>query len=279
MKFKSIYLIGICISLILIGIDIYFFYDTRWFLPFLIISIAISIIQFWLDLIKEKKRNQEIENKFLEFSRNLVESVKSGIPIPKSILNIADKDYGALNPFARKLANQIEWGIPTRKALITFAEDTENHVIKRSVSIMIEAEESGGDISDILSSVVDSVVNVKKMKEERRASVYSQIVQGYIVFFIFIGIMLILQLWLFPKLTSLSGPVQSGLGGLGSVIPSSEGGYNLDRIFFSLITIQSFFAGIMIGKFTEGTLKTGLIHSFILMLLSALIITTVKGTI
>ena len=182
-----------------------------------------------------------------------------------------------MNPFIRKLSNQIESGIPTRRALQIFAQDTTNTVIRRSISIIVEAEQSGGDISDILTAVVDSVINVKKIKEERKASAYSQIVQGYIVFYIFIAIMLIMQLWLFPKLVGLSSSLQGGLGG--SLLGGQVGTFNLENVFFSMIMIQGFFAGIMVGKFSEGSLKNGLIHSLILMITSALIITTIKGTI
>jgi len=48
-------------------------------------------------------------------------------------------------------------------------------------------------------------------------------------------------------------------------------------VFFSLIMIQGFFAGLMIGKFSEGTLKTGLLHSLIMMVFAALLVTTLKG--
>jgi hypothetical protein len=41
--------------------------------------------------------------------------------------------------------------------------------------------------------------------------------------------------------------------------------------------VQGFFGGLVIGKFSEGNIKNGLIHSLILMTLAALIITTVKG--
>jgi hypothetical protein len=88
--------------------------------------------------------------------------------------------------------------------------------------------------------------------------------------------MLVLQLWLFPKLSGMSETLKGGMSVLGGLM--SEGKQmNLDVVFFSLIMIQGFFAGIMIGKFSEGTIKQGLIHSLILMVSAALIITTAKG--
>ena len=271
--FKAKYLAGIIAALIAFAADYYLLFGTRWFYPGIVVCLIIALAWQWIDFINETKRQKEIEIAFLEFSRNLVESVKSGIAIPRAVMYVSNKEYRSLTPYVKKLAGQIELGIPVRKALWTFANDTKNPVIKRSISIMNEAERSGGDIRDVLDSIVSSVLNVKKLKEERRASVYSQVVQGYLVFFIFIAIMLVLELWLFPKLGGISGGLETGISGENLQASTID----IDKIFFSLIIIQGFFAGIMIGKFSEGTLKQGLIHSFILMMLAALIVTTAKG--
>ena len=94
---------------------------------------------------------------------------------------------------------------------------------------------------------------------------------------IFIVIMLVLQLYLFPQIQEVGS--LGGLTGLDvaeGVVGEAEN-VNLDSTFFSLILIQGFFAGIMIGKFSEGTVKQGVMHSLILMTSAALIITTAKG--
>jgi pilus assembly protein TadC len=277
MDIKPLHILGLGAGIALLTVDIMLFMETRWFMVGIVLAFAAAGAPFWFSLLHENRRQREIELQFLEFMRSLTESVKSGISIPKSIVHVAKKDYLVLNPFVRKLANQIESGIPTRRALQIFAADTSNTIIKRSISIIVEAEQSGGDISDILTAVVDSVVNVKKIKEERKSSAYSQIVQGYIVFYIFIVIMLSMQLWLFPKLIGLSSNLQAGLAG--SNLLGAGSAFNLDATFFSLIMIQGFFAGIMIGKFSDGSIKQGLLHSLILMVTSALLITVIKGSI
>lgn len=285
-KFKKRYLKGIFIAVAILTLDLYLFFKfedvgmRRFFWPIIVIAVNIAWLQPWTDFLKESKKQKEIEEQFLEFVRNLVSAVKSGISIPRSILQIAHEDYGALTPYVKKLAGQIEWGIPVHEAFVIFAGDTDNSVIKRSVSIIIEAEKKGGSIGDILESVAGSVVDVKKMKEERRAGTYSQIMQGYIVFFIFIVIILILQLWLFPYLSSLDAGEGEGFEGEGALIGVSRAGgeqINMDRLFLSLALIQGFFCGLMVGKFSEGTLKQGLVHSLILMTAAALIITTARG--
>ena len=279
LKFKKKYLIGISIAILLLILDFMYFLKTRWFYSFLILAISLGWLQFWIDFFNEIKRQKEIEVKFLEFVRSLVNTVKSGISIPQAIVNAAGDDYGALNVYIKKLSNQVQWGIPVPNALLTFSKDTGNVVIKRSVAIVIEAEKFGGDIEEVLQSVVNSVFDVKKMKQERKSTAYSQIMQGYIIFFVFIIIMLVLQLKLFPQLMNM-GSSFGGIGGLGfgeDIISGEAGKLDLDKIFFGLVVVQGFFAGIMVGKFSEGTLKNGIIHSLALITIATLMITTIKG--
>ena len=167
--------------------------------------------------------------------------------------------------------------------LIRFSKHTRNKVITRSVTIIIEAEQSGGNIQDVLEGVTSSVVQIKKIRDERRANSFSQIIQGYLVFFIFIAIMIVLQIFLLPQLADVSGDVFSGVTFEGSVtnadlnsetLPIS---INFENIFIFLILIQGLFAGLMVGKFSEGSIKYGVRHSFILMLVGYLAFTLATG--
>ncbi len=251
--------------------------------PGIALGIAIILFPFWLDFIKEGSRQREIEEKFLEFVRSITSNVKAGTPIPKATIESSESNYGALNPYIKKLRHQLEWGIPFREALIRFSKNTRNKVITRSVTIIIEAEQSGGNIQDVLEGVTSSVVQIKKIRDERRANSFSQIIQGYLVFFIFIAIMIVLQIFLLPQLADVSGDVFSGVTYTGGVtnadldsdtLPVS---INFENIFIFLILIQGLFAGLMVGKFSEGSIKYGVRHSFILMLVGYLAFTLATG--
>ena len=123
----------------------------------------------------------------------LVENVRSGTPISKSILNVRKKDFGALNPHVNKLANQIALGIPIQTAFETFGRDLNSQTISRAITIISESEKAGGQIETILDSVVKSVSQIEKLRKERRSAIYNLVVQGYIIFFIFIIIILIME--------------------------------------------------------------------------------------
>ena len=283
LRIKSRHIITMIVGLSIVLLDFILFFGTnsRLFRPLIALGLFIASLQFWLDILRENKRQREIELKFIEFVRALVETVRSGIPIPKAILSVSKADYGALSPYIKKLANQIEWGIPLHDALKNFSFDSGNKVIKRSIAIVIEAEESGGNIDQVLQSVSNSVVQIRRLKDDRKSEVYSQLVQGYFVFFIFIGTMLVLQIYLLPQLTDIADVLVGFKGGsFESLLSGTEekgSTINMSTLFIWLILIQGFFAGVMIGKFSEGELKAGLKHSLILMIVGYIVFTFVGG--
>lgn len=261
----------------LLPINFILLFGTRWFYSGLILSLVLVALPLFLKFLNDNKKQKLIEVEWLEYVRALVDGVRSGLPITQSVINLRDKDFGYLTKHTKKLANQVEWGIPITDAFNIFARDTNNKVIKRSVGILMEAERSGGEIVDVLESVVNSVVSINILKEERKSSTYSQIVQGYIVFFIFIGIMLVLEVKLMPMIQGMVQNLQGGLSGVGMLEGVGESEINLDfkKIFLSLILIQGLFAGLMIGKFSEGSIKYGVKHSAALIVISLLIVLTV----
>lgn len=269
----------IIISLILF---LYGLLDVRLFSFIAGIAGIIAGLPFFMSLLVESKKEADIEHMFLEFSRDLVEGVKSGTPISKSIINVKNKDYGNMNPYVEKLANQIALGIPVKDALDTFARDIKNSVISRAISLIREAEVSGGRIESILESVAFSISQIEKLKKERKAAIYNLTVQGYIIFFIFILIMLVMQFKIIPIVSGLN------LGGAGDISDNPLQGVvpggtsvkinaaDLATPFLFLLLTQGFFAGLVIGKISEGSVKGGLKHSFILVAVSWLISTGAK---
>ncbi len=276
-EINRIHIISLVLAL-LIGTIAYFFVSGDLLYFILGIDFIIAFLPFIVSIIITSVNSREKEEMFLEFSRNLVESVKTGTPISKSILNIRSKDYGKLNPYINKLANQISLGIPIQIAFQTFARDLDIPSISRAINIISESEKAGGKIEDILDSVVKSITEIENLKKERKAAISSLVVQGYIIFLIFIVIMVVMQFKILPIVTDLGNVNQgidtSQIGNVGISLASSGSSLNakdLARPFLWLLIVQGFFAGLVIGKLTEGKILNGLKHSFVLVTLSLLI--------
>jgi len=279
MEIKKAHILGIVAAvLVLVGSFVaWFFFEMKSEVFYFIIGIALIIgaLPFVVSVILESSREKENNEMFLEFSRNLAESVKAGTPISRSIINLKGKYYGSLTPYIQKLANQITLGIPVKEALETFAKDVDSKVITRAVTLISEAEKAGGEIEGILESVASSVSEIEKLKKERQSAIYSLVVQGYIIFLVFIVIMLIMQFKILPITSDISLSGDVGLGGFGG--GSSK--YTVDEVsapLLYLLLVQGLFTGLIIGKLAEGSLKAGIKHSFAMVALSLLIYTGAK---
>ncbi len=269
MEIKKYHKIGMVASGGVLIISL-FFMKTNFFVLIISLGLIIGISPFVFSIMYETKVASEKEEMFLEFIRNLVESVKVGTPISKSVINVKDKPYGVLKENIEKLANQISLGIPFTKALQIFAEDVNNKTISRALTLIGEAEKAGGDIGEVLEDVTDAVRTTDKLKKERKAAISTLIVQGYIIFFIFMGIILILQFKILPLISGIAGAGQLGITG---VAPAT--GEDITKqvtgSFLYLLLTQGFFSGLVIGKLSEGSIKAGIKHSFTLVVISLLV--------
>ncbi|RLI96515.1 MAG: hypothetical protein DRO99_04320 [Candidatus Aenigmatarchaeota archaeon] len=202
------------------------------------------------------KRNKQIEQQFVVFIRDLTDSINSGMTLPTALEHCSNKDYLALSPFIDDMVAQVQWGVPFKKALRSFARKTKSVPIKRAVTTIIETYKVGGKISDTLNAVGESLLEIGKIKEERTASVHSQIITSYLIYFVFIFILVILQTFLIPALSEVPGSEATATTS-SSVISTSA--------FINFIIVQGFFAGLVTGKMAEGSVVAGFKHSILLI--------------
>lgn len=277
MKITKAHWMGIIVGVLLIAVALIFFRQNKILYFLLGVAVVIAALPFLLTVTGEVSKEKEKEDMFLEFSRNLVEAVKSGTPISKSIVNVKDKNYGSLSKHIQKLANQVSLGIPVKQALKIFSDDIGNKVITRSVALISEAEQAGGQIDTVLESVAKSVSEVEDIKKEQKAAVSNLVMQGYIIFFIFIIIMLVTEIKIIHMTIGLASGQKMEFTGLASTASSSVNPEQLSQPFLFLLLVQGLFAGLVIGKLSEGSAKAGIKHSFILVVLAYLMTTGVRA--
>lgn len=297
MAFDRTYILTIGIGAIILIVDFFTFYGTAWFIPVVVVAVTVAWSKYWIDFFINLQRQRNIEARFPDFIRYLAGAIKSGMPVSKAIIYVSKTDFGDLTPYVKKLANQIEWSISVHKSLKTFANDTKNSVIKRSIATVIEAEQAGGNMEDVLESVTQSVIEIKKMKQKRKANIHGQVIQSYVIFVVFLIVMIVVQNMVVPYVVGMGQMEVRGAGEgiinpLGGIVEtvkidiSSLGGFiksvnlwfvSLRGVFLMIALIQGFFTGIVIGKLAEGEMKPGLKHSLILMTLAFFVITLSQG--
>lgn len=247
--------ISIGLSLFILNFFVFTFNEKVKSIINLFASLSILIPTFLMRYYVYRKE-REIEARFPDFLRDVADAINSGMTLPQAIKHVMYNDYGTLSKYVKQIGIQIDWGIPFEKVFRNFAEKTGNRVVKRAVSTIIETHRSGGRISDALMAVTETLIEIGKIRKERLAHVYSQILTGYMIYFVFLGIMMGLIKFLLP----------------GMVLPGSEeisSGQQIDAevyktMFLYLTLIEGAFSGIAIGKMSEGTVIAGIKHSLIL---------------
>ncbi|MDD5416824.1 MAG: type II secretion system F family protein [Candidatus Aenigmarchaeota archaeon] len=224
----------------------------------MILSILVTVAMPIILEYNKFRVNKEIEERFPDFLRDISENIRAGMTLPQAVLATKKTDYGLLDPYLDKMAVQIDWGIPFDKILNSFAKD-KSDVIKRTVSVIDEAIKGGGNIAKVLDTIGRSVAEINKLRKERMSSTYSQMLTGYVIFFVFLGVLVALQTFLIP------GMNLTGSGFTGTMIS-----YGI--LFKQMILIQGFFSGLVIGKMSEGRTIAGLKHSLILMIVGYVVL-------
>jgi flagellar protein FlaJ len=252
-KTASAVAIGIAFVIFYINLSL-FITKTQTFAALNGVAVAIALGIPVYVRYREYSHAKELEHMFPAFMRDITENINVGMSLPKAIRTATENDYGILSKYVKDIAAKIDWGIPFEKVLSDFAVKTKSSVVGRAVKGIIEAHRSGGTINTVLQAMTVSVRELERIKKERATRVYSQMVTGYFIYFLFLGIMLAMAKLLIPILTFQI------VGGAGTA--------DISRVFTdtfrSLVVIQGIFAGLGIGKMSEGTVTAGFKHAFVL---------------
>lgn len=266
-KRKWIVLVSVLIGAIIIVLNFIFVMGVEGFESYFsvlnLIGATVALAPSLVIRYREYQMKKEIERRFPGFLRDVTEATQAGMTLPQAIKNASENEYGALTPHVKKMASQIDWGVPFEEVLKRFGERTGSAVLNRSVSTIVETHRSGGNVSDILGVVGDSILQIEKIKQERKGQVYSQMMTGYTIFFVFLGVMIGLQKFLIPSL-AFKGSATAGIGlGGGSGMSGLVKLYK--SMFEHLIVIQGVFSGLAIGKMSQGSIIEGLKHVVVLV--------------
>ncbi len=219
---------------------------------------------------RKYQRISQMEDNYPEFLRDLLQGVRAGMSLPQAVQNVDAGGYGALDDEIQKMSSQIEWGVPFKQVLENFADRSNSDLIHRSTDTIVQAYESGGDVEEILESVGDNIRSVQQLKEQRQSELYGEMITGYIVYLIFIGILIALTNFLLPNLVQATESMGGNMNMMGMGFGGGGGSSLQENItlyeawFERLVYLQAIFTGLVVGKLAEGNIQGGFKHSAIL---------------
>ncbi len=252
LDFKKVSLITIAVGLAITYFNFTYVHPSSQL--FAILNLVAGVVTLGVPLLyryTKYARIKKIESLFPVFLRDITENINAGMTLPQAIRATTSNDYSVLTPYVNDISAKISWGISFERILEDFAKGLGSLNLVRTVQTIIEAHRSGGTMNTVLEAVAESLREIEKIKKERSASVYSQMINGYLIYVVFLGVMIGLSTFLIPTFKFEEAGVQD----LPQVFP---------EMFRALVVIQGFFAGMAVGKMAEGTLLAGVKHALVL---------------
>jgi flagellar protein FlaJ len=212
------------------------------------------------------RRIAKIDAIFPDFIRDLAESRRAGMTFTKAILFASKGNYGILTPEIQKISQQVSWGGSVTEALIAFSKRVNTKSIRRTISLIVEASNSGGNVADVLDVAAKDAREIKMLEAERRTNMASYVVVIYVGMFVFLAIVLILCTSFIPAM--VGGEGNRGMAGL---MGGGGGGISqkdISGMFYLACLVQAFGSALVAGVFEDGQFSSSIKHIFIMVLLT-----------
>jgi flagellar protein FlaJ len=152
------------------------------------------IVAIPLLIFHEYKRGWEnkIQSQFPDFLKKLASTNETGMTLRDSIKLMTRSDLG-MGKEIKKIYNDIDWALTINEALRRFANRVRTHVVARSITLVTKANESSGDIGEVLNVAARDAAAEQELKSERSVSMFIYIIIIYISFLVFIGIIYVIS--------------------------------------------------------------------------------------
>jgi len=276
--FMFLFGLGIAFTVSLNAVLFFSYSINASLLVFILTYALFEIVVYVLLLLRADSRGKYVENILPDALLLMSMNIKSGITADRALIMSALPEFGPLRNELNKAGKQILAGKPIKHALLNMTSNVKSKLFDRTIRLIVEGIESGGELSDLLRQTAEEIQSTKATESEVHANVLM-----YAIFIFFAA--------------GIGAPILFGIstylvGAVGKQFPSfsvvtfsqqaAQGQFNISPGFlvtFALLslTISSFFGGLIIGIVKDGDAKAGIKFIPILFVLSFFVFFTVRA--
>jgi flagellar protein FlaJ len=250
----------------------------------MILAVLIAIVPYSVNSFVERMRIRRYEEEYSEFLFEISELLRSGIDPMKSLVEISKTGSAsekgivktpkahlkALTPLIKGAASMLTIGHSFEHAMMKMASDTKSELIRKYAYLVVMATYTGGEVSNIIFRTSADMKTFLKIQKEKESDLRQYMIIFYAAHLVLIAMVYILCDQLLPYVENIElGSGGSVLfGGTSTMLGGGFGDIEITRYLFHMIMINAFAMGLAIGKISYGSIKEGLLHSSILMIIS-----------
>ena len=237
-------------------------------MDFLFLAILLLIGPIGIYNYFEAQKKKQIQYRLPNFLTEVSDALSTGATIFDSIKVASKSHYGRLSTEIKKMRSQLSWNIAVKEILIDFADRMKSAIIQRIVISLNKGLVMGGNTPKIFRAAAIEVGQVNRLETQRKASMSIYTVVILVCFFVFLAIIIIMNLTIFKSFFDLQG---KQVGRMAGVVFSSVDRMELKYSLYSFVFVQSIGAGILSGFMMDGKLSSGIRYSCILGIISFII--------
>ena len=234
-------------------------------------ALYITLIPLTIFHERRSRKLKKLEKNIPDFLKKLASTNETGMTLRDSIRLMAKSDTEALSKEIKNIWKDITWGLEINDALVRFANRLRTQVVARSLTLITKANESSGDIGEVLMVAARDAAYEQEMKGERAMTMMIYIVIIYMSFLVFVCVIFVISTTFLAEMAA-AGERMAASGGQGGFL----GSFDLEaytQLFKHAAIIQGLSSGLMAGAMGEGSVMAGLKHSIIMMTIGYVIFT------
>ena len=216
----------------------------------------------------------DIEASIPEFLHRLSGMNQVGLNLAQAIRVLVKADLGVLSYEIRKIQRDIDWGASVQEALVRFEVRIRTPTIARVVTLITTASRMTGDIGEVLNIAARDAAISENLKRERQSEMFIYTAIVYLVFIVFLFVVAVIDTQFLSALAELNTLTAGDLAG--SPVPvGSTPIITFERLLFHGCLIQAFFSGLIAGQMGEGSVRAGVKHAAVMLIIALVVFTVV----
>jgi flagellar protein FlaJ len=202
--------------------------------------------------------------------RTISEARKTGMSPESSVIHACKrKEYGLFNPVANGIANKIEWGIDFKSIFQFIQTEVKAFNVLISFNILFELISAGGGNPQTLDSLTETSERMQEIQKEKRDLLMPYLYVGFVL----MGTTGFTTLLVIDSF----GDIAQGSNNLAQIQDQAIGASL--GLFPFIVLIQSWTAGLFLGRVIKGAFSGGFMYSIILVIMTLIGITLVQFSI
>jgi len=168
------------------------------------------------------------------------------------------KDYGLFNTVANGISNKLQWGMSLEDIFKFIKKHTTDFQILINFKVLFEIITAGGGNVNTLTSLAKVSEKMKTIEKTKREMLQPYIMVGFML----IAITSFTTLLVIESMTSLGAQLEESEYKKELLMETAKSSFELLGI---AILIQSWIAGLFLGKITTGSYSGGFLYSALLV--------------